>query len=61
MTHPIFARLDAQMREVESELQNLCKSHAKSEALKSSHADLYDEWTHRSALAEGIRSVYGGL
>jgi hypothetical protein len=61
MTHPIFARLDAQMQQVEGELQNLRNSHALSEALKVNHADLYDEWTHRAALAEGIRSVYGGL
>lgn len=61
MTHPFFARLDAQLRQVESELQNLQTSHAKSLQLKSRHAKLYDEWTHRSSIAEGIRSVYTGL
>ncbi len=61
MTHPIFARLDDQLRLVERELENLRTSDAKSRELKTSHKALYDEWTHRSATAEGIRSVYSGL
>ncbi len=61
MTHPIFARLDDQLRLVERELGNLRTSDAKSRQLKASHQALYDEWTHRSATAEGVRSVYSGL
>ena len=61
MTHPIFARLDDQLRLVERELENLRTSDAKSRELKTSHKSLYDEWTHRSATAEGVRSVYSGL
>jgi hypothetical protein len=61
VTHPIFARLDDQLRLVEQELQNLRASDAKSRELKARHPQLYDEWTHRSATAEGVRSVYSGL
>ena len=61
MTHPIFARLDQQLAAAEAELRNLEHSHARSEALRTGHPKLYDEWTHRSALAEGIRSVFTGL
>ena len=61
MTHPLFARLDDQLRLVEQELENLRTSDAKSRKLRAAHPALYDEWTHRSATAEGVRSVYGGL
>lgn len=61
MTHPIFARLDDQLRLVEQELGNLRASDAKSRKLKATLPALYSEWTHRSATAEGVRSVYGGL
>jgi hypothetical protein len=61
VTHPLFARLDEQLRLAEAELDNLHTSHAKAGRLKAKHPELYDEWTHRAALAEGIRSVYAGL
>lgn len=61
MTHPIFARLDEQLRLVEAELRNLGNSDAGSRRLKRINPALYDAWTHRSAVAEGIRSVYTGL
>ena len=61
MTHPIFARLDDQLREVEAELRNLRNSDARSRKLKETNPSLYNGWTHRSAIAEGIRSVYTGL
>ena len=61
MTHPLFARLDEQMRLAEAELANLQTSDSKSRKLKSTHPGLYDEWTHRSSLAEGIRSAYTAI
>jgi hypothetical protein len=61
MTHPLFARLDEQLRLAEAELENLRTSDAKSHKLRSKSPELYDEWTHRAALAEGIRSVCAAL
>jgi len=59
--HPLFARLDEQLRLAEAELENLRTSDAKSQKLKSANPELYDEWTHCASLAEGIRSVYAAL
>ena len=61
MTHPLFARLDEQLRLAEGELANLQASDTKSRKLKSTNPELYDEWTHRSSLAEGIRSAYAAI
>lgn len=61
MTHPLFARLDEQLRSARVELDNLKRSDAKSRRLRSAHSELYDEWTHRASLAEGIRSVYSAI
>lgn len=61
MTHPIFARLDDEVRLVEREFANLVASNEKSTALRERAPDLYGEWTHRAALAEGMRAVYKGL
>jgi len=61
MSHPIFARLDDQLRQLEEELGNLQTSERNSREIKKSAPRLYDEWTHRSAIAGGVRSVYSGL
>ena len=61
MKHPIFARLDEEMRLVEAEFAHLVKSNGKSVALRAAAPNLYEEWTHRAALAEGMRAVYKGL
>src|SRR5438128_5349915 len=67
MAHPLFARLDRQLELVRGELANALEADRRFHALRRRAArrkadrDLYHEWSHNAALADGVSAIYTGL
>ena len=67
MAHPLFARLDRQLELVRGELANALEADRLFHALRRRAArrkadrDLYHEWSHNAALADGVSAIYTGL
>lgn len=67
MAHPLFARLDRQLELVRRELGNAAEADRRFHALRKRAArrradrDLYHEWSHNAALADGVAAIYSGL
>lgn len=61
MTHPLFARLDQQLVLVRQEFAHLQTAEAIFRRLRKEGGDLYHEWSHNAAIADGVHAIYTGI
>ncbi len=61
MAHPLFARLDQQLVLVKQEFDHLRTSEAIFRRLRKEGGDLYHEWSHNAAIADGVHAIYTGV